>query len=70
MGLNVCRELEILTEIVGGLPAILPFEGDFLDPETSKHLEKYLKRREGLLWRTFTAASACSPACWPSRWEG
>jgi len=28
-GINVYKELEILTEIAGGLPATLPFEGDF-----------------------------------------
>jgi 4-hydroxyphenylacetate 3-monooxygenase/4-hydroxybutyryl-CoA dehydratase/vinylacetyl-CoA-Delta-isomerase len=47
-GLNVYKELEILTEIAGGLPATLPFEGDFLNPETGKYLEKYIKRREGV----------------------
>jgi 4-hydroxyphenylacetate 3-monooxygenase/4-hydroxybutyryl-CoA dehydratase/vinylacetyl-CoA-Delta-isomerase len=45
-GLNIYHESEILTDLAGGLPATLPFEGDFINPETKQFLEKYIKRRE------------------------
>ncbi len=44
-GTNYYKELEVLAEIAGGLPAALPFAEDFLNPETRPYLEKYLKRR-------------------------
>ncbi len=47
-GVNIYHELETLTDVAGGLPATLPFEGDFSNPETGAYLEKYLKRREGV----------------------
>lgn len=45
-GLNIYREYEILTDLAGGLPSTLPFEGDFVNPKTKKYLEKYIMRRE------------------------
>ena len=47
-GMNIYHEYEILTDIAGGLPATLPFEGDFTSPETKPYLEKYIKRKEGV----------------------
>jgi 4-hydroxyphenylacetate 3-monooxygenase/4-hydroxybutyryl-CoA dehydratase/vinylacetyl-CoA-Delta-isomerase len=44
-GLNIYHEYEILTDLAGGLPATLPFEGDFINPETKHLLEKYIKRK-------------------------
>ena len=44
-GKNFYHESELLADIAGGLPATLPFEGDFVGPETKPYLEKYLKRR-------------------------
>jgi len=43
-GANVYHEYDILTAIAGGLPATLPFEEEWLSPETGPYLEKYLKR--------------------------
>lgn len=45
-GLNIYHESEILTDLAGGLPATLPFEGDFVNPETKRFLEKYIMRKE------------------------
>jgi len=45
-GLNIYHESEILTDLAGGLPATLPFEGDFASPETKRYLEKYIMRKE------------------------
>ncbi len=45
-GLNIYHESEILTDLAGGLPATLPFEGDFVSNETKQYLEKYIKRKE------------------------
>ena len=47
-GVNIYNEYEILTDLAGGLPATLPFEGDFTSPETKSYLEKYIKRKEGV----------------------
>ncbi|MBO8180099.1 MAG: 4-hydroxyphenylacetate 3-hydroxylase family protein [Archaeoglobus sp.] len=44
-GLNYYKELEILAELAGGLPAALPFAEDYLNPETRPYIEKYIKRR-------------------------
>ena len=45
-GLNIYHEYEILTDLAGGLPATLPFEGDFVNPKTKQYLEKYIMRKE------------------------
>ncbi len=47
-GLNYYRELEILAELAGGLPAALPFDQDFLSPEIGPLIQKYIKRRSGV----------------------
>lgn len=44
-GVNIFHESEILTDLGGGLPATLPFEGDFANPETRPYLEKYIMRK-------------------------
>jgi 4-hydroxyphenylacetate 3-monooxygenase/4-hydroxybutyryl-CoA dehydratase/vinylacetyl-CoA-Delta-isomerase len=45
-GMNIYHEVEILTDLAGGLPATLPFEGDFVSSETRSYLEKYIMRKE------------------------
>ena len=52
------REMEILADISGGVPATLPYEEDWLNPETKHLLEKYSIRNpeisaenQHLLWR-------------------
>lgn len=47
-GLNIYHEYEVLTDLAGGLPATLPFEGDFVNPETKDVLFKYIARKEGI----------------------
>ncbi|KUJ94019.1 MULTISPECIES: 4-hydroxyphenylacetate 3-hydroxylase family protein [Archaeoglobus] len=44
-GLNYYKELEILAELSGGLPAALPFAEDFLSEEVGPYIRKYIKRR-------------------------
>jgi len=44
-GLNFYKELEILAELSGGLPAALPFAEDFLSEEIGPYIRKYIKRR-------------------------
>lgn len=45
-GMNIYHEYEILTDLAGGLPSTLPFEGDFVNPKTKEYLEKYIMRKE------------------------
>lgn len=47
-GINVYHEHEILADIAGGLPATLPPEGDFLNPETRDLLNKYIMRNPAI----------------------
>ncbi|MDH5450383.1 MAG: aromatic ring hydroxylase [Candidatus Bathyarchaeota archaeon] len=44
-GMNIYHEFEILADLAGGLPATLPYEGDFVSSETRPYLEKYIMRR-------------------------
>ncbi len=43
-GEKVYEELKVLAEVAGGLPATLPYEGDFFAPETRDLLHKYIMR--------------------------
>ncbi len=43
-GINVYHEYDILADLSGGLPATLPPEEDFFNPETEKFLHKYIMR--------------------------
>lgn len=43
-GVNVYHEYDLLTSIAGGLPSTLPFEQEWLNPETGPYLEKYIMR--------------------------
>ncbi len=44
-GMNIYHEAEILTDLAGGLPATLPYEGDFTSSETKPYLDKYIMRK-------------------------
>lgn len=44
-GKNIYHEYEILSAVSGGLPATLPPENDFINPETKPLLEKYIMRK-------------------------
>jgi 4-hydroxyphenylacetate 3-monooxygenase/4-hydroxybutyryl-CoA dehydratase/vinylacetyl-CoA-Delta-isomerase len=43
-GINIYHEYDILADIAGGMPATLPREEDWLNPETRPFLEKYMMR--------------------------
>ncbi|HCJ10979.1 MAG TPA: aromatic ring hydroxylase [Clostridiales bacterium] len=43
-GVNVMHEFEILIDLAGGLPATLPPEDEWADPESARFLEKYIMR--------------------------
>jgi aromatic ring hydroxylase len=43
-GESIYREYQIVADLAGGLPATLPLEGDFFNPETRPLLEKYIMR--------------------------
>ena len=45
-GKSYYHELEILSDLAGGLPATLPHEGDFYDEKIGPLLQKYIKRKE------------------------
>jgi 4-hydroxyphenylacetate 3-monooxygenase/4-hydroxybutyryl-CoA dehydratase/vinylacetyl-CoA-Delta-isomerase len=47
-GENVYHEYNVLAATAGGLPATLPFEDDWLNPETAPYLEKYVMRKPGI----------------------
>jgi len=40
MNRTIYHESEILAYLAGGLPATLPYEGDFVSPETRLYMEK------------------------------
>jgi aromatic ring hydroxylase len=43
-GTNIYHEFDILADIAGGMPATLPREADWLNPETGPFIEKYMMR--------------------------
>lgn len=43
-GVNLYHEYEMLAELAGGLPATLPPEEDFVNPETGPLMNKYIMR--------------------------
>ena len=43
-GTNIMHEYDVLMAVAGGMPATLPFEGDWLNPVTKGFLEKYMMR--------------------------
>jgi aromatic ring hydroxylase len=47
-GLNIYHEFDALADIAGGMPATLPREGDWLNPETRPFIEKYMKRNPNM----------------------
>jgi 4-hydroxyphenylacetate 3-monooxygenase/4-hydroxybutyryl-CoA dehydratase/vinylacetyl-CoA-Delta-isomerase len=47
-GVKLYHEFETLADLAGGLPATLPLEEDFFNPETRGFLEKYIMRKDGI----------------------
>jgi len=75
-GINVYHEYEILTSIAGGLPSTLPPEEDWLNPDLSHYLEKYIRRNPEVssekvhrLFR-FISDFTCSASCGWAQYAG
>ncbi len=47
-GVKLYHEFETLADLAGGLPATLPYEEDFFNPEIKDLLEKYMMRKDGI----------------------
>ena len=47
-GVKLYHEYETLADLAGGLPATLPYEEDFFNPEIKALLEKYMMRKDGI----------------------
>lgn len=47
-GVKIMHEYETLISVAGGLPATLPFEGDWLNPATRGYMEKYIMRNPAI----------------------
>ena len=47
-GVNIMHEYETLISVAGGLPATLPSEKDWLNPETKAYMEKYIARNPNI----------------------
>ncbi len=75
-GINIYHEYDVLTSIAGGLPCTIPFEEEWLNPETAPDLEKYMKRNPNVsvenLHRLFRFISdfSCSAAGSWSQYSG
>ncbi len=68
-GESAYHEAEMLCNIAGGLPATIPYERDFLNPELKPLLEKYLKRNPNVdiedqikFWMFFAEATCSDTA--------
>ena len=75
-GVNVYHEYDLLTSIAGGLPSTLPFEQEWLNPETRPYLEKYIMRnpeisaeKQHRLFR-FISDFSCSSSCGWAQYAG
>jgi len=47
-GVNLMKEYEILISVAGGLPATIPSEKDWINPETKGYMEKYIMRNPNI----------------------
>lgn len=70
-GVNVYHEFDLLASIAGGLPSTLPLEEDWLNPDISSYLEKYIMRNPNVsaeeqhrLFRFISDYSASATAIW------
>ena len=61
----------MLTEIAGGLAVTMPFEEDFINPETKPYMDKYIVRNPKLsaeeshrIWRFVENVSASAMTSW------
>ncbi len=70
-GVNVYHEFDILTAIMGGWPATMPYEEDWVHPETRAFMEKYAMRNPNVspenqhrLWRFLSDYTTSAMAAW------
>ncbi len=72
-GKNIYHEYDILAATAGGLPATLPFEKEWLNPETKGYLEKYIMRNPEVSaenqHRLFRFLSDFSCSAWTGVWQ-
>jgi len=72
-GENIYHEHNILSAISGGLPATLPFEGEFFNEKTAPFLKKYMARKKGIssedIHRCFRSISDLSCSSFGSVWQ-
>jgi 4-hydroxyphenylacetate 3-monooxygenase/4-hydroxybutyryl-CoA dehydratase/vinylacetyl-CoA-Delta-isomerase len=72
-GKNIYHEYDILAATAGGLPATLPFEQEWLNPETRGYLEKYIMRNPQVSaenqHRLFRFLSDFSCSAWSGVWQ-
>ena len=47
-GTKIMHEYETLIAVTGGMAATLPFEGDWINPETRGYMEKYIMRNPAI----------------------
>jgi aromatic ring hydroxylase len=72
-GKNIYHEYELLAATAGGLPATLPFEEEWINPETKAYLEKYIMRNPKISaenqHRLFRFISDFSCSAWGAVWQ-
>lgn len=72
-GKNIYHEYDILASAAGGWPATMPYEDDWLNPETREDLNKYIMRNPAVsaenqhrLWRFISDLTVSS---WGGVWQ-
>jgi 4-hydroxyphenylacetate 3-monooxygenase/4-hydroxybutyryl-CoA dehydratase/vinylacetyl-CoA-Delta-isomerase len=72
-GKNIYHEYDILVATAGGLPATIPFEKDWINPETKGFLEKYIMRNPEIpaesQHRLFRFISDFTCSAWSGVWQ-
>ncbi|MBE9513888.1 MAG: hypothetical protein IMY83_02480, partial [Chloroflexi bacterium] len=71
MGESIYHEFNMLTEIAGGLSVTLPFEEEFINPETKPYMDKYIVRNAKIspedshrIWRFVENVAASPMTAW------
>lgn len=75
-GINIYHEYDVLASVAGGLPSTLPTEEDWLNPELTSDLDKYIRRKPDVsaeklhrLYR-FISDFSCSAMCGWAQYAG
>ena len=71
MGESIYHEFNMLCEIAGGLSVTLPFEEEFINPETKRYMDKYIVRNATIspedshrIWRFVENVIASPMSSW------